>query len=176
MKVPFLTFVALFIYTFANAQIKLEKRTYLEGRLEMLIPTDFKQMSAEMIGVKYPNRTQQPQAVLSDDDGTVNIIVNYLPQSIQPSQVAEFKEFQLNFFKKNRPDAQWLADGVKQINGKTFGFLKFTIDAVDQKVYNYMVFSELNGKILMLSFNCTEKLLPKWQATAEEIMASIALK
>lgn len=156
-----------------NAQIKLEKKSFLDNKIELSVPVDFKSMSAEILAVKYPNRNQKPDLVLTDADAEVNVVISLIPQPIKPEQIGAFKDFQISSLKKIHPDAKWMAEGVKIINGKNIGYFKFISQAVDQPVFNYYFFTDLDGKVLLLSFNCTEKLLPKWEDTAELIVSSL---
>ncbi|MCR8561842.1 hypothetical protein KXD93_29575 [Mucilaginibacter sp. BJC16-A38] len=163
----------LFIPVCLKAQIKLEKKGFLDNKIELSVPADFKPMSAEMLDKKYPNRNQKPNLVLTDEDAEVNIVISLIPQPIKPEQIGAFKDFQINSLKKMHPDAKWMNDGVRAINGKNVGYFKFISNAVDQTVFNYYFFTDLDGKVLLLSFNCTEKLLPKWKETAESIVSSL---
>ncbi len=159
-----------------NAQIKLEKRSFLDNKIELLVPADFKPMTAEMMDIKYPNRKPQPNVILTDEDATVNIVISYIPQALRADQIAAFKDFQINSLKKARSDAKWLEEGIKNINGKKIGFFKFLVNAIDQSVFNYYFFTDLDGKILLMTFNCTEKKLPEWKDTVENIVLSLKVK
>lgn len=166
-----------FIIPFAvSAQVKLEKKTFLDNKIELMVPADFKPMTEEMLNFKYPNTHQRPNLVLTDENAEVNIVISLIPQPITPGQIGAFKDFQMGSLKKMRPDAKWLEDGVKTINGKSVGYFKFISNAVDQTVFNYYVFTDMDGKVLLLSFNCTEKQLPKWKETAETIVSSLKVK
>jgi hypothetical protein len=158
------------------AQIKLEKQSLLDNKIELLVPVYFKPMEAEMLNYKYPNRNQQPQLVLTDKQAEVNIIVSIINQPLQANQIATFKDFQISGLKKTHPDAKWLDNGVRDINGKNVGYFKFISNAVDQPVYNYYFFTNINGKVLLLTFNCIEKLLPEWKDVAESIVTSLKFK
>jgi len=176
MKSLILRLFALLLLPFCvAAQVKLEKRSLLDGRVELLVPTYFKIMTPEMLSKKYPSQNK-PDLVLTDDDGTVNIVVSLLKQHVQESQIGDFKDFQLNSLKKMRPDSKFLEDGVKTTNGKSIGYFKFISTAIDQKVFNYYFFTSLDGRILLLTFNCTEKLLPEWSETAQTIVSSLTVK
>jgi len=169
-------FLAFIIPFSVIAQVKLEKKTFLNNRLELMVPADFKPMSEEMLNVKYPNTRQKPDLVLTDENGEVNIVISRPPQPMKSEQVGTFKDFQMNSLKKARPDAKWLKDGVRTINGKNVGYFEFISNAVDQTVFNYYFFTNMDGKVLLLSFNCTESLLPKWKETAEAIVSSLKVK
>ena len=170
-------FLLLFLLPiFSAAQIKLEQRNLLDDKVELLVPVYFKPMTAEMMATKYPNPGQQPNLVLTDENAEVNIVVTITPQPIQPGQMTKYKDFMINSLKRSHPDAQWLDNGVKQINGKNVGYFKLISNAVDQKVFVCYFFTDLDGKVLIFTFNCTEALLPKWKDTADTIMASLKVK
>jgi hypothetical protein len=103
-------------------------------------------------------------------------MIMLLPQHLTADKVGEFKDYQVALLKRSRPDARWLQDGVKPINGKQVGYFQFITNAVDQTVFNYYFFTDIDGKILFLSFNCIEKLLPDWKETAETIVSSLKVK
>ena len=170
------TLLILLLPICLKAQILLEKKSFINNKIELLVPKDFKPMTAEMLNAKYPNRNQQPYLILTNEDADVNIVISPLSQSLQANQVAEFKDFQINQLKKMRPDAKWLDNGVKTINGKSIGYFKFISSAIDQTVFNYYFFTDMDGKILLLTFNCTEKLLPTWKDATEKIVSSLIVK
>jgi hypothetical protein len=169
-------FFAFIIPYSVSAQIKLEKKAFLDNKIELMVPANFKPMTEEMLNTKYPNTRQRPGLVLTDEDAEVNLVISLIPQPIKPEQIGAFKDFQISSLKKSHPDAKWLADGVKTINGKSVGYFKFISSAVDQTVFNYYFFTDMDGKVLLLSFNCTEKLLPKWKETVETIVSSFKVK
>jgi len=161
---------------FVCAQVKLEKKTFLDNKIELMVPSHFKPMSEQMMNAKYPNQAQRPSVILTDDAGEVNLVISQIPQPLKPEQVGAFKDYQVAALKRIHPGAKWGESGVKAINGKQVGYFKFTVDAVDQPVFNYYFFTDLDGKILLLSFNCIEKLLPKWKDAAETMVSSLKVK
>ena len=171
-----LTLLSLIIPFFVAAQVKLETKSFLDGKIQLTVPAEFKAMSDEMLARKYPNNNPKPNLVLTNEDASVNLVISLLPQSLTQEQIELFKDFQIKMLKQRRPDTKWLEDGVKQIDGKKVGYFKFISEATDQTVFNYYFFTDLNGKILLLSFNCTEKLLPGWKDTAEVIVSSLKVK
>jgi hypothetical protein len=160
----------------SKAQIKLEKRSLLNDKIELMVPDYFKPMTADVIAQKYPNPGQQPSLVLTDENAEVNIVVSATQQPIQSSQMAQYKDFMIGSLKKSHPDAQWLDNGVKTVNGKNVGYFKMISNAVDQKVFVYYFFTNMDGKVLLVTFNCPESMLPNWKDTADTIMASLKVK
>ena len=176
-KLAVYTSLVLFIIPFCSAaQIKLEKRSFLDNRVELLVPAGLKPMSADLVNYKYPNRTQQPNVVLTDQNNEVNIVISLINEPLQESQILAFKEFQIDILKKVHPNAVWLDNGVKPVNGKSVGYFKLVSSAIDQTVFNYYFFTNMDGKVLLLTFNCPEKQMPKWNAAAEAIVASLKVR
>lgn len=157
-------------------QSDLEKQSFLYDKIELLVPKGFIVMSPQMEEQKYPNRSQQPNVVLTDETGEINILIARLDQHIGPDQVTAFKDFQMNTLKQLHPDAKWIDDGVKTVNGKNVGYFKFIANTADQPVFNYYFFTDMDGRVLLITFNCTGKLLPQWQNAAEAIAASLKVR
>ena len=90
--------------------------------------------------------------------------------------IEPYKDNFVKTFKNMYPSADWKDSGVKMINGKKFGFLELVTPAVDTEIYNLMFFTDLNGKLLLCTFNCTKKDIKEWETTAKEIMNSLKIK
>jgi hypothetical protein len=155
-------------------QASLETRKLFDGKVELMVPPEFKPMTVEIMDKKYPG--QQPDVVLTDDNTEVNIVAIRTKQLLQSSQIEAYKDFMMASLKKSHPDAEWLDSGVKTINGKRVGYFKMLSNAVDQKVFVYYFFTDMDGRALIMTFNCTEKLLPTWKDTADSIVSSLKVK
>lgn len=169
-------FVLLFLPCFSQAQIKLVRRSLLNGKVEISVPANFKQMPTETIAAKYAHQGQHPDAVFNDAKAEVNLVVSQTGQPVTAGQIGQYKDFMISTLKHARPDAVWLDNGIKTINGKQVGYFKMMTAAADQKVFAYYFFTSLDGKVLLLTFNCTQKLLPKWKTTADAMVASLKVK
>ena len=85
------------------------------------------------------------------------------------------KDF-VNTFEIRYPSAEWKDSGIKTINGKEVGYLELVTPAIDTEIYNLMFFTDLDGKLLLCTFNCTKKSIDEWTPTAKEIMNSLKIK
>lgn len=158
------------------AQIKLEKQSILDNKVELSIPTLLKPMSQKMIDLKYPNMRLKPDMILSDEDATINLIIAYTNQPVEDEQIGQYKDFQLDALKKSRPDMQLIKGEVKTINGRPVGYFKFVTQAIDQKVFNCYFFVNVKGRLLLCTFNCIQKLQAKWDISVDEIINSLVVK
>lgn len=167
--------IALLIPFISFAQIKMEKMNLLNGKVEFNSPTELTKMTDEMWSLKYKNKPK-PTFVVSDKNGGVNLIADTTNQSASESQLGLWKDFQIEQLKKNRPDLKVLNGGVKVVNGKKVGYFKFITQTIDQKIFNYYFFTIVDGKILLFTFNCIEKLRVNWKKSADEIVTSLKTK
>lgn len=169
-------FIFLFFPIVSFGQIKLDQKISLvNGKVELLAPSDLKSMSDEMFKVKYRKPTR-PELLLTDENGEVNLVGDLTTQPLTEARLVDFKNFQMNSLKKNRTDLNFLGDGVKTVNGKKVAYFKFISDAIDQRIFNYYSIIVVDGKAMIFTFNCIEKLKDTWEKTADEIFASIKVK
>ncbi|MFY7729462.1 MAG: hypothetical protein ACOVRN_08100 [Flavobacterium sp.] len=56
------------------------------------------------------------------------------------------------------------------------GYIELVTPALDTDIYNLMFFTDLNGKLLICTFNCTKKDMEEWTPVAKEIMNSLEVK
>ncbi len=168
-------FMLLLLPVLTIAQGKLDSIELLSGKVKMLSPRVLTIMTDEMWFLKYRN-TPRPFLALSDTDGEVNFLGTLTPQQIVESQLVAYKDFNIDQIKKSRPDFVLLDQGIKNVNGKNLGYFKFETQAIDQKVFNYYFFTTVDGKILLFTFNCIQKLRKQWEHTADQMMASLVIK
>jgi hypothetical protein len=167
--------IILLLPIFSFGQSKFDTVSLLNDKVKILTPKELSTMSDEMWTVKYQKRTR-PILVLSDEAGEVNLIADMTQQPATENQIASFKDYQIQQLRAKRPDLNLLNDGVKTIYGKKLGYFKFVTQAFDQKVFNYYFFTIVEGKILLFTFNCIEKLQKKWESTADRIVESLQIK
>ena len=156
------------------AQKKFEKKVFFD-KIEVLIPKELKDMPDEDWVLKYHN-TSKPEVALSDENGEINFLIDLTEIPSTDAQLIEFEKSKLNNMQKRHPDYTFLEEGAQLINGKNFTFIKFSFDAVDQKVFNYYLYSIFEGKIIYFTFNCMEKLKKDWGPAADKIISSIQFR
>jgi hypothetical protein len=154
--------------------IDLKSRAVLSGKITMLIPTEFSSMSTEMLERKYPSKGHRPSEVYTDKNGTINIALSHTINKARPEDLPEVKKVMEAQF--NRAPFTFIKSDLKDMNGSQFITLEFTSPAVDTKIYNMMAIGSLEGRLVMITFNCTETQRKEWESTGKKIINSIALK
>lgn len=150
---------------------KLYRKVSLYGnKLQLFIPRYFTEMTSIMKQSKYPSGNS-PDVVYTNDEGTVNIAFKHTSTLLAD---ANLTEIQTTLLQQLHPThSENLNHRIETVNGSKFGVIEFTSQAMDAKVYNLMFLTELDGKMLLGTFNCTEALKGEWQPRAKEILQSV---
>jgi len=161
---------------FSFGQIKADQKiSILDKKVEILAPKELSTMTDDAWQIKYHD-FPRPKLALADKTGEVSLLADLTQQAAVDSQMTAYKDFRIKILKKTQPGIKILVDGVKAVNGKYVGFIKFSSKATDQDIFNFFAFAVVDGKILSLSFNCTEKLKKTWEKVADEIIGSLKIK
>ena len=174
-KILLATLLSAILLSFTFQAIELEKKQILNDKVEILLPKSFGIMPEEMLKIKYPS-ANRPTLVYSDEDGTVNIAFNHITSRASQKEIEKYKDVFVSTFKSSYPTAVWGEKGVKEINGRKVGFLEVTTPAIDTKIYNLLFFTDLDGKLLICTFNCTSKKKSAWVESAKKIFNSLTVK
>lgn len=150
----------------------LEKKTLLNNKIELKVPKEFKVMSEDMMVIKYPSQNR-PKLVYTNGTGGINVAVSLSQSEASQEMIPSFVDDFVAVFENAYPSADWKGKGVNTINGKEVGYLELVTPALDTKIYNLMFFTDLDGKLLICTFNCVKKSMGEWKSTAKEIMNSL---
>lgn len=169
-----MTLLLVFLTMSFASKIVLEVKSLLNDRIELKIPSDFEIMSEEMMKIKYPSENR-PNLVYTNESGGINVALSLTENDASEEQIPAFLDAFVNAFQNIYPSADWKDNGVKTINGKEVGYIEFVTPALDTEIYNLIFFTDLDGKLLMATFNCTKKSIEEWESSAHEIMNSLKI-
>lgn len=170
-----LLIVALILSSNCAAAPPLQVETLMDGKLSLLLPTNFAPLSAERLARKYP-RQQPPQLAYSNPETTVNVAVAHTPHPVPPEQLAAAYSHPERGVKSSVPTAKWYQSRMTTINGRAFFLMEFQSPAADVAVRNIMVGTSLDGRLLIVSFNTTEPLEKEWMPVGRKIIQSIEVR
>jgi len=167
--------VSILFVSAITIQIELETKSFFNDKVELKIPKEFQIMSEERIKVKYPSENR-PTLIYTDTTGGINVALNLTSSKASQGLIPSYKDYLLKAMKDQYPTAKWKSDGVADINGRKVAYLELITPGVDTKIYNLMFFTDVDGKLLLCTFNCTKSSLEEWAPTAKEIMYSLKVK
>lgn len=161
-------------FIIGNEEVFLENIYLLDNKVEILMPKSFKIMSEELAKIKYPSENR-PNIIYMNEEGSINIAFTYTSNKITSEELESYKEVFIESFNTLYPSAIWYENNILLINEKLVGFLELLTPAIDTEIYNLMFFTELDGRLLIGTFNCTEDEMEYWESIAKEIMNSIKI-
>ena len=62
------------------------------------------------------------------------------------------------------------------INGRDVGIVELITPAVDTDIYNLIWFTDIDGRLMMATFNCTVELEEEWKGVANRILESFRVE
>ncbi len=151
--------------------ILLRPAKLLDGELELLVPAGFLQMDESTIRLKYPNESP-PTIVLSNDTASVNVAINQTGTPVAPHQLSQVHQQLDAAIRQSQPEISWKFNGFQTHHGRKWIQLEFRSQAVDTQIYNMIMATSANGKMLVVSFNCTESQSLQWLDVGREIINS----
>ncbi|WP_430901002.1 MULTISPECIES: hypothetical protein [unclassified Paraflavitalea] len=153
----------------------LESRSVIENTVSIKMPVEWKPMPDYQIKIKYPG-SNPPKHVFSDKSGTISIAFNLTESKASPQVLEQY----LNVLKKSLedayPSAEWQSSEITTINNKKVGVFKLLTPVKDDTIFNYFVFTDVNGKLLITTFNCPERKVKDWGRVSEEMMGSLEVR
>lgn len=170
-----ITILTALITSIFSFTIDLETKSLLNDRITLKVPKEFDIMPEEMTKLKYPSE-RRPTLIYSDPSGGINVALNLTQSRANQQLIEPYKENLVQTFKKLYPSAEWKSNGITLVNGRKVGYMEIVTPAIDTEVYNLIFFTDVDGKLLLCTFNCTEKSISEWTPIAKEIMNSLTVK
>jgi hypothetical protein len=140
---------ALSVATAFAGDDALQPRKLLDGKVTMLVPAGFTVMADEQRKLKYPG-PEAPALVLTDESTAVNIALDHKSLPIRPEELPELEAT----VRKQMEEAKLNSSGLRKLNGREFAVFDLDSDAPDGTVRNIMAMTSLDGKLLIVSYNC----------------------
>lgn len=174
------------VYFFAEAQnIKLTKVTLTPG-ISMLMPENFSLMPDDVLARKYLS-TKKPTAMYSDPSGEIDLGVNITNHFWQEKDIPMLKDLYKSSLRAAYTRVEFLTEEIRTINKRKFVVLEFIGIVEDEKEgiagkrsaisrYNYMMYTVVESRIVVVNFNCPTKYKATWQPIVPQIMQSVKIK
>ncbi|MFO0263090.1 MAG: hypothetical protein ACK53V_15805, partial [Planctomycetota bacterium] len=91
---------------------------------------------------------------------------------VAPGQVEQRHPHRDTSIRPAQPTATWMFSGFQHYHGRKWTQLEFQSDAVDTKIHNMMLATSAQGRMLAISFNCTDEQASSWLNVGREIIKS----
>lgn len=140
------------VVQFQNVEVLDEFRVFL--------PETMKQMPRQFAMVKYPSEFR-PQMIITTLDLSVNMGFSVFPNGVPCDDLPQMALRMRAAVHRSNPDCQMFAcETLQKIPGSWFAFRSH---AMDMDVYNMILVTTIDEKLVQGSFNCYYKDYPKWK-------------
>ncbi|WP_042208029.1 hypothetical protein [Paenibacillus durus] len=153
-------------------KILFREQEWFDGRVRMTMPKTFRLMTQREAALKYPSE-RRPPLIYTNDDLSVNLALNHTGNVLDEADVEEFKDALAQITRSTQPIREWIGDGIRQTEEKTFGYLEFMTPALNTNIYNLLIFISLDKRALICTFNCTEWERKAWRPVALGMLDSL---
>lgn len=144
----------------------------LGDKLTILIPKNFQIMHEEMLKLKYPAE-RRPTLVYTNESGSVNIALNHTNNRMAETNLSRFHKNMEDAFKNIYPSANGFRSGVFKLAGRECFFIDLRTPALDTPIRNVIFATSCEGRMLLVSFNVTEKNENEWLAVGNKAIMSV---
>lgn len=136
------------------------------------IPKEFEVMSEEVMEVKYP-LLESSAVVYTNEDASINVAINLQGGALREEQIEEFIKAMEELYSAF---GEVIDTNIYEKQGYKIGSIKMVSPALDTDIYNHEIVFSYDGKVQVISFNCTKKYQEEWEEVGDFIIESIKFK
>jgi hypothetical protein len=137
-------------------------------------PEGFKPLSKEMIATKWPSN-QAPAYAVGTPSGTTTVAYDLKPHAIPQEALPEVQKTFTQLFERMIPGIQWKKNEIIEHSGQKWLLMEMTSNAIDTNIYNMLLLTGHEGKMLVFNFNSTKEDFPKYEAALRKSLKSVTI-
>lgn len=138
-------------------------------KVKISIPNDFSEMHETIKSIKYPQNS--PDIVYSNKETTVSVAFQLMSKKMFKEDLPKAQQVFAQQLKSTHPDN--FDTYIQTINNKQYAIFEFISNAIDTKIYNLMFVTDIDNRLFVGTFNCTENLKDEWESRFKEMLYSL---
>ena len=155
--------------TKSGKTVEMELFSFSDGRFFLKLPKSFAPMDESLIAVKYPSGNA-PTHVFTNEQTTINVALNITENNMPDDEIALYIKY---MEQELEGSMEILSSGITEKAGRQIGQISFRSAAVDTDIYNHFLAFSDDGKLVLITFNCTVNLQDEWQPVGDFILQSL---
>ena len=171
MKIILHSIVALFALT---SSLLAEPIKVADTEVTFDPPKGFKQLSKEMIATKWPTN-RAPAYAIGTETGSTTVAYDLKPNNIPQEALPEVQKSFTQLFERMIPGIAWKKNEIIEHSGQKWLMMEMTSNAVDTDIYNIILMTGFEEKMLIFNFNSTKEDFPKYEAILRKSLKSVKL-
>jgi len=155
-------------------EVQMRSEILLSNKVEISLTSDFTKMREDDVKVIYPEPKRRPDVIFRNGDGTVNISLQHTKKKALLSELPNIFE-QLTSQYKSNPTIEFINSRIENINDKDYVVLEFISQGENKKVYNLMLITSLEERVMMSAFTCAMPVINDWKETGNRLIRTIKI-
>lgn len=135
-------------------------------------PNGFSSLSQELIDIKWPQK-RAPKWVVGNNSGTTTIAYDLKPNDISKAPLEKLMSYFKTTFEKVIPGIAWKKREIIELAGQKWIFMEMTSSAIDTDIYNILLITSYEKKMLMFNFNSTKEDFIKYELALRKSIDTI---
>lgn len=158
------------------------KKVKINDQITASLPDNFLPLTEIEITQKYVS-ARRPIASFSDPDKMADFVISY-SSSRWGDDLALMQRFYKTSIVSMHTKVDFIKEAIEEINGRSYLVFEFQSEVTDEnqystlppvRKYNYLMYTLMDGYILVFNFNSPLNRQEKWQPVAMEIMGSLVV-
>ena len=145
-----------------------------DSEVTFAAPEGFKQLSKEHIAKKWPT-DRAPVYVVGTPTGSTTVAYDFKPHQVPQEALPEVQKSFTQLFGRMIPGIDWKKNEIVEHAGQKWLLMEMTSNAVDTDIYNIMMLTGFDDKMLIFNFNSTKEDFPTYEAALRKSLKSIKL-
>ncbi len=137
-------------------------------------PEGFKPLSKELIAAKWPTN-RAPAYAVGTPSGSTTVAYDIKPHSVPQEALPDVQKSFTELFERIIPGIEWKKNEIIEHSGQKWLLMEITSNAVDTNIYNIMLITGFEGKMLAFNFNSTKEDFPRYEAQLRKSLRSVTL-
>lgn len=137
-------------------------------------PAGFKAIPQKIIDLKWPTN-RAPKFVVGNESASTTVAYDLKPHVIPQNKLGELQKKFTQLFERMIPGLDWKKNEIIEHSGRKWLFMEMTSFAVDTDIYNIMMITGYDNRMLVFNFNSTKEDFPKFEKALRKSLASIKI-
>ncbi len=150
--------------------VEFKTQKLFHDKLSIMLPITFVDLPSNLAKIKYSSE-QRPQIIKTSLDTTVNWGFSLLNATIYPEHIKTLHEQAKEALRRLNPSFVFYESKVE--NNIPLGWFEFKSFGIDGNVYNLMIITMSDKKMVHGIFNCNFNDVLEWRDAARQMMYSI---
>ncbi len=157
-------------FAYIHQEVELEVQAVLDGRMEMLLPKNFKAFSEDEV-----QEGATANVVFENEAQTISLALNYATAQVKQENIPDFQESFAGSVKAGYNVLEWKKDEIIEVDGHKIGLMEFVAKDKEVESYFMMFYTDVAGRLLISTFNSPRENMEEWAPLANKMVNSIKM-